>query len=121
MDNIETSEVKILANQCLRFKWIEDQYLNLNRILTPCAFCLADGDLNNSCTKCRIPIILCSNKGTKGFIGFLFSNYKNCFLREIKSEYYNLMRNSLICISKTGKISLEKESKIRCHIRNEFL
>lgn len=120
MDNIETTEVKKLANQCLKFKWIEDQDLNLNRILTPCAFCLADGDMNNKCATCRIPIILCNNKGTKGFIGFLFSLYKNCFLREIKSEYYKLMRESLICISKTGKISLEIDSTIRCHIRKEF-
>lgn len=112
MVNTETKKVKRLAIQCLRYKWIKEQHLNLNRILTPCAFCIEDGKLNNKCFNCRIPIILCSNGGTKGFIGFLFSQYKNCFLRDIKSDYYILLRESLICISNIGKTSVELESKL---------
>ncbi|MHA1490924.1 MAG: hypothetical protein ACTSRI_14920 [Promethearchaeota archaeon] len=108
-----------LAGKCLKFKWIENQSKNLNRVLTPCGFCFdikADG---KNCSKCKILKIICDDEGNKGMVGYMQRKYGNIFLKDIDNEEYDLMRQSLMELSINGKISNLVKENIEKLIRQD--
>ena len=113
------NDMKSLALKCLQFKWIEDQKKNLNRILTPCAFCFDVKPHRSGCSKCKIPKILCNSEGNEGYIGYLLRKYGNIFLKDIKRNEYDIVRNALRQIHNTGKLSDEFRARINLLI-SEF-
>lgn len=118
MATIDFSKLKKLADECLRFKWISDQSINLKRILSPCAFCIDIINSGSNCSKCSILKIICDEEGNKGLIGFVFSRYGNDFLKNIDKVEYELIRQALIEISNHGKISSSLKNKIKNLIKD---
>ena len=112
MQEKDVDKVKVLAIKCLKFKWIKNQTKNLNRILSPCAFCFDAKTNGFDCSKCKIPKIICNEDGNKGLIGFIFSKYGNIFSKDIDKKEYDLIRCSLIDLSKNGEISPLVKKKI---------
>lgn len=95
-------KVKELARRCLQFKWIYAQEKNLNRLISPCAFCQDVYFHHKTCKNCLCPIQLCGDDGKEGLIGALIAQYGNIFLSNLpKSEYEKVLR-ILIELEQTG-------------------
>lgn len=113
----EENIIKILAKDCLRFKWIEEQKRNLKRVLSPCAFCIYYERKDKSCDSCTIDKEICNNDGNGGLIGYVLSKYGNTFLKDISYEDYNLVRIALEELKIEGNISKELKAKIQKFVK----
>ncbi|MHA1336637.1 MAG: hypothetical protein ACTSPW_13000 [Promethearchaeota archaeon] len=102
-------KIKQLVDECLKFKWKENQQSVLIRILTPCAFCIDTKARGKNCSECLIDKKICDDNGQKGYIGHLLTKYGNVFLKDINSIEYNQIRNILINLKSQGFLSNEKQ------------
>ena len=128
MTSKENELRRSLASESLNVKWIEDQEKNLNRLLQPCSFCrepiaVAKKD-DVICDFCLCPELLCADDGQKGLIGFITEEYivegKNIFLKDLEPYSYNLVRNTLLDIASTGRISKKNTEKIELYPLKEL-
>ena len=85
-------------------------------MLQPCSFCVNSNlgeDVENKndlvCISCLCPKDLCADDGQKGLVGVIARKYEdaggNPLLKNIDSNLYKLVRNCLLDIHFTGKIS----------------
>ena len=101
----DSRSIEELAERCLKSKWIKDQSKNLNRLLSPCAFCFEVKSNGNDCSKCQIPKVLCDEDGKNGFIGRISSKNGNVFLKDIDAKDYEMLRDALKDLMTKGKLS----------------
>ena len=87
--------VRKLAEDCLKFKWIKEQKKNLNKVLTPCAFCIYYRNENEPCLSCTIDKHICDENGTQGIMGKILSKYGNALLKDLDEFDYEKMRTAL--------------------------
>ncbi len=104
---------KNLAQKSLESKWNKKKVSNYNLLISPCPFCLEIQEKEEGCSQCKIPEIICSDDGYKGLIGYIFIKYGNELLKNIGNREYNLVRESLLNLSKNGIISLNIVKKIK--------
>lgn len=122
MNEDNVSLIRALATNSLKFKWIENQKKNLNRLLQFCSFCIHSRANNNVdhdsiCKYCLCPRLLCDNDGLKGLIGLITLKEESFdgtqfLLKNLDKDLYNLIRSCLLDISSTGKISERIKHKI---------
>ena len=97
--------IKRLAASTLKFKWIEAKNKNLNRLISPCPFCLNVLARKTDCSNCFVPPIICGDQGISGLIGMFRKNYMGSELCDLHNEDYALMRRLLIDLAKNGDSS----------------
>lgn len=112
----DKENIKELAGECLKFKWIAEKDKNLNRLLSPCSFCFDITSTQNKCKVCKIPNILCDEDGKKGLIGHLAHKYGNIFLKDIADEDYKMVRRALLDLKNYAQLASATEKGIRALI-----
>ena len=114
--NRRKEEIKELARECLKFKWIAEKDKNLNRLLSPCSFCFDINSTQNKCKICKVPDILCDEDGKKGLIGYLANKYGNIFLKDLSDKDYELVRRALSELTGRGELDSKTIKTIKVHI-----
>ena len=78
-----------------------------------------------ACDFCLCPELLCADDGQRGLIGFITEEYivegKNIYLKNLELYSYNLVRDTLLDIASTGRISKKNTKKIELYFLKEWI